>query len=58
MSDVTAVKFFSVIVRQVNNWRTFNYAPVAKLAYAIDLGSISVRSAGSIPVRCTTKSLS
>lgn len=30
---------------------------MAKLAYAIDLGSIFERSAGSIPVRCTnTKS--
>ena len=31
----------------------FNIAPVVKLADTIDLGSISERSAGSIPVRCT-----
>ena len=30
-------------------------APVVKLAYTIDLGSISVRSAGSTPVRRTKK---
>ncbi len=32
-----------------------NIAPVVKLADTIDLGSISERSAGSIPVRCTKK---
>ena len=29
------------------------FAPVVKLAYTMDLGSISERSAGSSPVRCT-----
>ena len=32
------------------------FAPVVKLAYTIDLGSISARSAGSSPVRRTNKS--
>ena len=31
------------------------FAPVAELADALDLGSSFERSAGSIPVRCTSK---
>ncbi len=50
---VTTVHLFPVSSRQVNFKSKIEYAPVVKLAYTLDLGSNSVRSAGSSPVRRT-----
>lgn len=41
---------FLATVEQVKNRQKIKYAPVAELADALDLGSNSERSAGSIPV--------